>query len=259
MSENLINTYLMTWKPNNRLCQYSRHLGFMKTTFSAHELLSFIFNHVFSRQMYDPTNPLIVHPAQELEEIIRARVLHIHQLRSYVLQQITFQRPIERILVQPFSWPDVVTNFHGYNPHPTTNAGRFVMSTALRQTFMTVPTISMPSSIVTFQQTCGLLSEYVLYNRFRLFDWRNVVIAMVHDDPLGSVFEVNSFHRDQAAYFLRKQLFPLATQISYLPNLPPTLPPPNPVCKTQKSILKKILFRKNINKNRYTFYVSEKN
>ena len=255
MSENLINTYRMIWKPNNQLHQYSRDLGFMKTSFGVQELMSFIFHHLFSRKMYDPTNPLVIHLAQDLEEIIKVRALHVHQLRWYVLQQITLHRPTEMILVQPFNLPEIVTSFHGYNPQPTTNAGRFVMSAALRQAFMNVPIINLSSSIVTFDQACGFLSEYVLYNRSRLIDRRNIVIALVHDDPLGSVFGVNSFHRDQATYFLRKQLHPLRTQICYITKVPPIIPPPNPICKNKTTILKKIFSQKNIYKPNIRFCV----
>ena len=65
-----------------------------------------------------------------------------------------------------------------------------------------------------FQVTL-LLSTYILRNKQRFFDTRNIKLAMVKGDLLGDAFGVNAFHRCQVNNLLRGQLIP------YNPDNPP--------------------------------------
>ena len=67
---------------------------------------------------------------------------------------------------------------------------------------------------LTFQVTL-LLSSYILRNKQRFFDTRNIKLAMVKGDLLGDAFGVNAFHRCQVNNLLRGQLIP------YNPDNPP--------------------------------------
>ena len=53
-----------------------------------------------------------------------------------------------------------------------------------------------------------LLSTYILTNKTRFFDPRNIKLAIVKDDPLGEAFGVRAFHRCQVNSLLRSQLIP---------------------------------------------------
>ena len=53
-----------------------------------------------------------------------------------------------------------------------------------------------------------LLSTYILTNKQRFFDPRNIKLAIVKDDPLGEAFGVRAFHRCQVNSLLRSQLIP---------------------------------------------------
>ena len=65
-----------------------------------------------------------------------------------------------------------------------------------------------------FQVTL-LFSTYILNNKQRFFDTRNIKLAMVNGDILGDAFGVNAFHRCQVNNLLRGQLIP------FNPNNPP--------------------------------------
>jgi len=46
-------------------------------------------------------------------------------------------------------------------------------------------------------QTTNLLSRYLMLNKDRLFDLRNIQICFVENDPLGVAFGVKAFARSQ--------------------------------------------------------------
>ena len=49
-------------------------------------------------------------------------------------------------------------------------------------------------------------SQYIVGNKERLFDPRNICVAFVKDDPLGAAFGVDAFHRCQITSLMRKQI-----------------------------------------------------
>jgi hypothetical protein len=57
-------------------------------------------------------------------------------------------------------------------------------------------------------QVAILLSTYILKHKNRLFDPRNIKLALVKGDLLGEAFGVSAFHRCQVNNFLRDQLIP---------------------------------------------------
>ena len=46
-------------------------------------------------------------------------------------------------------------------------------------------------------QVCSMVSKYIMANKERLFDLRNVKIVMVKNDLLGTAFKLDYFHRSQ--------------------------------------------------------------
>ena len=54
-----------------------------------------------------------------------------------------------------------------------------------------------------------MLSKYILMNKQKFFDTRNITLAMVQDDLLGQAFGVRGFHRSQVNGLLMKQLEPI--------------------------------------------------
>ena len=63
----------------------------------------------------------------------------------------------------------------------------------------------------TYKEIADLLSEYIKGNKIRLFDMRNIYIAMVEKDDLGKIFGVKAFHKRQVGIYIRKQLQPAST------------------------------------------------
>ena len=58
----------------------------------------------------------------------------------------------------------------------------------------------------TFYDTFALLSKYLISKRNQIFDRRNILVAIIKDDPLRSVFNVNAFSRSQVTQILKKKM-----------------------------------------------------
>jgi E3 ubiquitin-protein ligase Mdm2 len=63
-------------------------------------------------------------------------------------------------------------------------------------------------TVFTYPEVCGLLSKYILANKDKFFDLRNIKIAFVENDLLGKAFGVRLFARCQITSLLRAQLVP---------------------------------------------------
>jgi len=62
---------------------------------------------------------------------------------------------------------------------------------------------------VTQKEAADLVSKYILDRKYKLFDPRNILVAIVEQDPLGHAFNVRAFHRNQVLCFIKKHLTPI--------------------------------------------------
>ena len=62
-------------------------------------------------------------------------------------------------------------------------------------------------TVFKYRELCAMLSQYLLMQKDKFFDNRNIKIAHVANDPLGIAFNVTIFHRTQVITLLRNQVF----------------------------------------------------
>lgn len=62
--------------------------------------------------------------------------------------------------------------------------------------------------VFTYREIAGYLSQYIMENKKKFFDQRNIKVALVQGDPLGAAFNVKAFHRSQVTNLIRNQLIP---------------------------------------------------
>ena len=73
----------------------------------------------------------------------------------------------------------------------------------------TLPEIDKNQTIFSFKEITKLVSGYIIKNKLRLFDKRNVKVCIVTNDPLGDIFGLDFFHHCQFPNLLMKQLIPV--------------------------------------------------
>ena len=213
---------LATWRNNSSLRPIMLNAGFQHNIFPVREALSFLCQHLYARQMFDTTNPMIIHLSPDLEEELNIRALHVMQMRNMLIRQIRFITPEIRIRVGPIRWPQAVRDFQGLVPRGLSRRGLYFLSQEFRAVMNRAPSNIMNRIIYTFEQACQLLSNYVIYFRNQLFDPRNILVAIIAQDPLYDVFGVNSFHRCQAGGLVRAQLIPIPSRaVNYIASPTP--------------------------------------
>ena len=57
---------------------------------------------------------------------------------------------------------------------------------------------------ILYIQVTLLLSKYILARKDKIFDPRNIKLALVANDPIGEAFGVKAFHRCQVKYVLKE-------------------------------------------------------
>ena len=85
-------------------------------------------------------------------------------------------------------------------------ASLFYLSTAFESALKELIDFPKQRHFFTYTEISSMLSQYILGNKERLFDPRNICVAFVKDDPLGAAFGVDAFHRCQITSLMRKQI-----------------------------------------------------
>ena len=86
--------------------------------------------------------------------------------------------------------------------------GRFYVKPHFLRVLRKVAVVDKSQILFTYKEVTSYLSQYILDNKDRFFDDRNIKIAHVEQDILGIAFNVKAFHRTQVTTLLRNQLIP---------------------------------------------------
>ena len=86
--------------------------------------------------------------------------------------------------------------------------GRFYVKPHFLRVLRKVAGVDKSQILFTYKEVTSYLSQYILDNKDRFFDDRNIKIAHVEQDILGIAFNVKAFHRTQVTTLLRNQLIP---------------------------------------------------
>ena len=212
------------FKPFSELQSFlMRKRGFDKRVFSLQDIL-IVLKHIISQEkLFDPRNTSIIVCSEGLEKSLNVRALHVSEFRSQVLTQLirinednSFPRYCwERGQSQERTRPSIGAAsrcIHYANVSTNTTVDpdcKFSCSERLLMWIKTLPEIDKNQTIFSYKEITKLVSKYIISNKLRLFDQRNVKVCIVTNDPLGAIFELNYFHRCQFPNLLMGQLTPV--------------------------------------------------
>ena len=160
---------------------------------------------VISREkLYDRRNTTCLIASTELEWALGMKFLHICEVKSVVLTQMV---PNESSLILPSNSANNQQQHNGNKP-PFDVEALYLVKPAFLKVLQQVPGVTQNTNIFKYREICSILSQYILSNKDKFFDNRNVKIALVANDDLGVAFNVDIFHRAQVTTLIRKQLVP---------------------------------------------------
>ena len=179
-------------------------------------------------QLYDEKNPAMVLADPLLETALRVRLCNLSQLPEFVAAQLVSEDadnrqepftvdgyiPVHPILLErPAQYPTKPTSIHareGLVPVNTPIAldTKFKVRPGFLKVLHSLPTVPEHQTVFEYQEISKILSQYILANKNKFFDYRNNKAVMCDGDILGDAFGVRSFHRSQVMTLLRLQLIP---------------------------------------------------
>ena len=233
---------LFKFKINSTLKPYiTRITRVEKNIYSLAEVLTILKNKIRQEGMFDENNPSIILCSRQLEYALNMRALHVTEVRNLVLLQLDElpdqislrQIPVHSessglsSLYRPQQTPPSHINSIGNSASPTTSGPSLMRDVNQDNSFYTnkdrrftlkpnflkvIQSVLNPDkkdqTLFSYEELTLLLSKYILSNKNKFFDQRNIKLAMVHDDPLGTAFGVQAFHRCQVNNLLKSQLIP---------------------------------------------------
>lgn len=97
--------------------------------------------------------------------------------------------------------------------------GRYLVKPAFLKVLRAVEGVNQSQVVFPYREVANLLSKYIMMNKDKFFDLRNIRVAIVKNDPLGVAFGVNAFARCQVTALMRSQLMPF-TGVEPIESLP---------------------------------------
>jgi hypothetical protein len=194
-------------------------INFLCYNFQADRLLSVGLSKVIvrSEKLYDPKNPSLIMCDPNLETALNVKDLHVTEVRHQILKHLTLVRHqnwrlnynscfIKRgdISIPPAKTSNVTTaqvpnKYFKYIVKP-------LLMGLLRSE---CDEKDRTKAAFKFDEVLSLLFKYLLRRRGTLFDSRNIKVARVHLDLLGTaVGGIVRFHRSQAEKLLKAQMSP---------------------------------------------------
>ena len=169
---------------------------------------------------FDERNPCIIlcDRSQQLENIFGMKALHVCQVQTALAKSMVDHDAHENSSDSDYEsgteqetgeTPATDSKAPVANPHT-----KFKLSEKLRQLFVSAALVT-DQELFTFTDAAGLLSSYIISRKDHIFDSRNIMVALVGQDPLGNVFNVTAFHRSQASMFLKRHLIPVLQEPIY--------------------------------------------
>ena len=76
----------------------------------------------------------------------------------------------------------------------------------LLRIFRSLEGVQGDKTVFTYVEVTKMMSRYILNNKYRFFDDRNIKVVMLQGDPLGDCFGLKCFHRIQISNLLRSKL-----------------------------------------------------
>ena len=203
----------------------------MEETFTLAEILETIKNYISVRRLFDENNPSIIMCSEVLETVFNQKALHVLQVRESVLNQLIpigprededkrrNERNQENQLIRT-----TTISISRTTEETREDTRSYELKLPLREVFQTMEEFDQTKMIFAYNEITALLSSYILKHRSRLFDKRNIKVALVEKDLLGVAFRVKAFHRCQVHTLLNTQLMPVHPRLIPVDPMTPTHP-----------------------------------
>lgn len=161
----------------------------------------------------DSKNPSIILCDKGLEMALGTPYLDQSQLNEYVNKQMCPSSQIDvKFLVDYLNLvsfgrlpPKKIIPVPAAKEQKDLDSITYCLNPDFLQLIRQVPDVPKTKHIFTLGEIASAVIKYLAMNHLRLdIDPRNYAIAFIKDDPLGKIFNVSAFHKNQLRYFISK-------------------------------------------------------
>ena len=220
-----LSNYLYTFTRQSLLKKYLKKKGLnRKGSFTIKTILLDIRQILMNEKLFDETNPSIVMCNSELEDVFDMKALHVTQIRYVIQKHIKMKKKVKQRSVvneNENQYQNVVRKCNkiyckeeGLNCCLSEYSKEEIEKKRkeMQQHYLIDVDLlhvlnpgNLDTRHFTFYDIFALLSKYLISKRNQIFDRRNILVAIIKDDPLQSVFNVNAFSRSQVMQILKKK------------------------------------------------------
>jgi len=198
--------------------------GIRTFTFTLGHLLWDLEYIIKKENLFDPLNPAIILCDSNLEVALDVKVLHVKEIKAYVLRQLIRIVPFQPSLKNPCytietrsernqryyneleNKSNQMVQKNKKNQQVFNKAKSYRLKPLLKRALKQMPSFPHHQRTFEYYDICIYLAKYIIYNKHDFIDPRNIFICMVHNDPLGKAFNVKAFHRCQLTRLLQSNI-----------------------------------------------------
>ena len=165
------------------------------------QIVTAILSYIQDNELVDENNTSIVLCSAELEIALNVCWFHLDQISMYIMPQVfhggrftNFLLPVKIYYIDPL----VLSSFNG------DKSTQFMIQPSCFDLLYRF--IKSDKKIFSHFQICNFFLCFLIQERSRLFDSRNIFVANIQNHPLQKIFKVKVFHRKQINGLIFKQL-----------------------------------------------------
>ncbi len=187
--------------PSSSLHSYFLQLGKPTSDVAWSDIFKFIKDLILAGRHFDERNPsmILCMRSQQLENIFSVKALHVTQVHAALAKSL-IALETDGPEASKSSSPEHKSS------KPSDPNTRYRLCASLRQLFESIDVLVKSQELFTFLEAADLLSQYIILKKDHILDSRNIGVALIDQDPLGKVFKVAAFHRNQASKLLMQHL-----------------------------------------------------
>lgn len=214
---------IRTFKRGSRLLRYlaEKRKGCFRKTKRSYRVSTIrlaLEEIIREERLYDPKNQQIIVCGKQLEKALDVHSVERSMLHIFIRRQLeptngnhvfsTCSRLFNQELMSLSRLSRSIPPIEGIQFHQDFDIeGLYWMKPKFLKVIKEVRTFR--GNALSYRNICNALSDYIMENKQRFFDLRNIKVAKVKDTLLADAFGMDYFSRSQVTSLIRSQLKPV--------------------------------------------------
>ena len=197
---------------------YCKQRGRIENDHNLDNIMQTVMDHIKAEKMYDPRNPSIAILGEPLETLLNVKYCAYSDLLKFVKRhfrgqfpEIDFNKKSNRTYMVDFS--DTDETIRVYKKHVLEDfnlSDMFVPSKELREVMLSIETRLDPNQEAFHLKDIFLtVKQYLLVNKTRLYDVRNMNVAIIKGELLEKAFKCMCFGSSQLPRLVLSEVEPV--------------------------------------------------